>query len=70
MTNDEEWKLVFEVVNEDLVGNDGDFRIRILPVGDNEFVISDSGGSLVFDSEDENEITLVFFEKYKFKKVK
>ena len=38
MTNDEEWKLVFEVVNEELDGNDGDYSFRIGPVGDNEFV--------------------------------
>ena len=70
MTNDEEWKLVFEVVNEDLVSNDGDYSFRIGPVGDNEFVILDDGVTLVFDTKDQNAKTLMLFEKHKFKKVK
>ena len=69
MTNDDEWKLVFEVVNEELVDNDGDYSFRIGPVGDNEFVILDVA-SLVFDTKDQNAITLVLFEKHKFKNVK
>ncbi len=69
MTNNEEWKLVFEVVDGELVGKDGDYKFWLLPVGENEFVNTDDGGSLVFDTKDENAITLVLFEKYKFKKM-
>ena len=69
MTDDEEWKLVFEVVNEELVGNDGDYKFRLFPSGNNEFIMP-NGDSWVFETKDENEITLVFSEKYKFKKVK
>lgn len=70
MTEDEEWKLVFEVVNEELVGKDGDYKFRLFPSGDNEFIIPDDGDSWVFDTKDQNAISLMFSEKYKFEKVK
>jgi tetratricopeptide (TPR) repeat protein len=69
-TDDEEWKVVFEVVNEELVGKDGDYNFRLFPSGDNEFIIPDDGDSWIFDTKNENEIILVFSRKNKFKKVK
>lgn len=68
MTNDESWKLTFEIVDDELIGKDGDYKFWLLPVGENEFVNPDDGGSLVFDTKDQNKITFVLLEKYKFRK--
>ena len=69
-TKDKEWKLVFKVENEELIGYDGDYKFRLFPKGETEFIIPDDGDSWVFDTKDENSITLVFSGKYEFKKVK
>ncbi len=68
-TNDKDWKLVFEVENEALVGKDGSYQFGLLPSGENEFIIPDDGDSWVFDTKDKNAISLEFSGKYKFKKV-
>ena len=69
MTTDQKWKIVFEVVDGELVGKDGDYKFWALPVGENEFVNTDDGASLVFDTEDENAITLLLTNKFKFRKI-
>lgn len=63
-----EWVIVFEVVDGQLMGKDGEYSYGLVPVGDNKFVNPDDGASLVFDTKDQDAITLVLFEKYKFKK--
>jgi len=62
------WKIKFDIVNGDLVGNDRGYRYKLIPVGDNKFINPDDGASLVFDSRDKNAITLVLFGAL-FKKV-
>ena len=67
---DGEWKIEFDVEDGVLYGNDRGYRYKLVSVGDDKFVNPDDGASLVFDTKDQNEITLVLFDKFKFKKVK
>ena len=64
------WKIVFKIKNGYLVGNDGGYEYRLVPVGDNKFVITDGGGSIVFDTKDQKAITFLLFDKTTFIKVK
>ena len=52
-----------------MYGNDRGYRYKVLPVGEGEFVKPDDGASLVFDTNDNNAITMVLFGRVKFKKV-
>ena len=65
-----QWKIIFEVVNGVLVGDDKGYRYKLLPAGDGKFINPDDGASLVFDTEDKNAITLLLFGTYRFNKVK
>jgi CubicO group peptidase (beta-lactamase class C family) len=69
IATDGDWKIAFKEVKGELVGNDRGYRYKLVPVGDDEFVNPDDGGSIVFDTKDTNAITLVLFGKFKFKKV-
>jgi CubicO group peptidase (beta-lactamase class C family) len=69
-TTDENWKIRFDEVKGEWVGNDKGYRYKLVPVADDEFVNPDDGASLVFDTNDKNAITLMLFGKIKFKKVK
>lgn len=68
--NDEEWTLIFELENEELVGKDGDYKFKLFPSKENTFIIPNDGASWVFDTKDPKAIKLVFREDYSFKKVK
>ena len=63
-----DWKIQFEEVKGELIGNDRGYRYKLIPVGDNQFVNPDDGASLVFDTKDKNAITLLLFGKFKFRK--
>lgn len=65
-----DWKIVFELVDGQLYGNDRGYRYKVIPVGGEAFINPDDGASLVFDTTDKNTITMVLFGKYTFKKVK
>ena len=68
--DDKEWRIKFAVAEGILYGNDRGYRYKVLPVGgEGEFVNPDDGASLVFDTKNKNAITMVLFEKVKFKKV-
>jgi len=67
--DNKEWKIIFEVTEGILYGNDRGYRYRVLPVGEGEFVNPDDGASLVFDTKDKNAITMVLFGTARFKKV-
>jgi CubicO group peptidase (beta-lactamase class C family) len=63
------WKIEFNVVNGVLTGNDGGYRYKLVPIGENKFINPDDGASLIFDTTDKSAITLMLFGKFKFKKL-
>ncbi len=69
IATDEDWKIEFKEVKGELTGNDKGYRYKLVPIGDDEFVNPDDGASLVFDTKDQNAITLMLFGKFKFRKV-
>jgi CubicO group peptidase (beta-lactamase class C family) len=68
VTTDGNWTIQFKEERGVLFGNDKGYRYKLVPIGDNEFVNPDDGASLVFDTKDKKEITLLLFGR-KFKKV-
>lgn len=65
-----EWKIVIEEKEGKLFGNDGGYRYRLNPVGNDRFINPDDGATLVFDTKDKEMITFVIFGKVTFKKIK
>jgi CubicO group peptidase (beta-lactamase class C family) len=65
-----DWKIVIEELNGELFGNDGGYRYKLNPIGDDKFINPDDGATVVFDTEDKNAITFVIFGRVNFKKVK
>jgi CubicO group peptidase (beta-lactamase class C family) len=65
---DSDWKIQFKEEKGVLFGNDKGYRYKLVPVGENEFINPDDGASLVFDTKDKKEITLLLFGR-KFKKI-
>ncbi len=65
-----DWIIVIEEVNGELFGNDGGYRYKLNPVGEDKFINPDDGASVVFDSKDKNAITFVIFGRVKFEQVK
>lgn len=63
-----DWKIVIEEVNGELFGNDGGYRYKLNPVGDDKFINPDDGATVVFDTKDKNAITFLIFGRVKFKK--
>ena len=65
------WKIKFDVVEGTLYGthHHSNYRHKVLPVGEGEFVNADDGASLIFDTKDKNAITMTIFGNAKFKKV-
>lgn len=69
--DNKERKIKFELAEDILYGNERGYRYKVLPVGgEGEFVNTDDGTSLVFDTKDKNAITMVRFGRDKFTKVK
>jgi CubicO group peptidase (beta-lactamase class C family) len=69
--DNKEWKITFELVEGILNGNDRGYKFKVLPVGgEGEFVNTDDGSSLIFDTKDKNAITMVLFGRVKFTKTK
>ena len=64
------WKIVIEEENGKLFGNDGGYRYKLNPVGDDKFINPDDGATLVFDAKDKEAVTFVIFGKVTFEKVK
>ena len=65
-----EWKIIIEEVDGKLFGNDGGYRYKLNPVGDDKFINPDDGALLVFETKDKDAITFVIFGRVKFKKMK
>ena len=65
-----DWKIVIEEVDGKLFGNDGGYRYKLNPVGNDQFINPDDGATVVFDTKDKKAITFVIFGRVKFKKVK
>lgn len=63
------WRIVFQLVNGELTGNDRGYRYRLVPVGDNAFINPDDGASLTFDTSDKNGVTMMLFGRFEFKKI-
>ena len=68
--NNAEWKIHFEEVNGELVGQDKDLRFTLTPFGNNAFLKEDTGSSVIFDTQDQEAVTLEIRGRYKFNKVK
>ncbi len=62
-------KIEFKEVNGILNGNEGSNPYQLTPVGENEFINPVDGISLIFNTRNKKEITLLLFGKVKFKKV-
>jgi tetratricopeptide (TPR) repeat protein len=65
-----DWKIVIEEKDGKLFGNDGGYRYRLNPVGEDRFINPDDGATLVFDAKDKDAITFVIFGKVTFEQVK
>ena len=65
-----EWKIVIEEVEGVLFGNDGGYRYRLNPVGNDRFINPDDGATIIFDTKNKKAITFVIFGKVKFEKMK
>ena len=65
-----DWKIVIEEVDGKLFGNDGGYRYKLNPVGDDKFINPDDGASLVFDAKNKEAITFLIFGRVTFEKVK
>ena len=63
-----DWIIEFTLENGVLMGNDRGYRYRLVPVSNNSFINPDDGASLVFDTEDPDSISLLLFDKYRFRK--
>ena len=66
----QEWKITIEEKDGQLFGNDGGYRYRMIPTGENTFVNPEDGASVVFDTSKKKAISFVIFGKVTFKKVK
>ncbi|WP_367390858.1 serine hydrolase [Lewinella sp. LCG006] len=64
-----DWKIVIEELDGTLFGNDGGYRYKLNPIGDDKFINPDDGATIVFDAKDKNAITFVIFGRVNFKKV-
>ncbi len=68
--DNKDWRIKFDVAEGKLYGNDRGYKYKVLPVGgEGEFVNPDDGASLVFDTKDQQAITMVLFGKVRFRKV-
>ena len=65
-------KITYVVENGELLRTykDRDFTIRLIPIGNNEFLYQDRGIRVTFDSRDPNAIILIVPDEGNFKKVK
>jgi hypothetical protein len=61
--------ITFKLEKGELTGNDGGYKYRLVPVGDNAFVNPDDGASLEFNTNDKNAITVLLFGRIRFKKI-
>ena len=71
-TSDADKKILYALENGELVRiyKDKDYTIKLIPIGNNEFVYLDLGIHVVFDTRDPNAIILMTPDKGEFKKVK
>lgn len=53
-----------------LIGNDNGYRYKLIPMGNGKFINPDDGESLVFDTKNKNEITMLLFGTINLRKVK
>jgi len=71
-TSDADKKIVYAVENKELVRiyKDRNYTIKLVPIGNNEFVYLDLGLHVVFDTRNPNAIILTTPDKGEFKKVR
>jgi CubicO group peptidase (beta-lactamase class C family) len=65
---DRDWKIVIEEKEEALFGNDGGYRYKLNPIGEDQFINLDDGATVVFDAQNKEAITFVIFGRVKFEK--
>ena len=66
--SDKHWTNSFRVEKGALTGNDGGYRYKLVPVGENSFVNPDDGATLIFDTKNAKEITVTIFGRFKFRR--
>lgn len=64
------WKMSFVLQDGELVGNDGGYKFRLLPVAENSFVYANNATSVVFNTDNPDAITAIFSGRDKFIKVR
>lgn len=65
-----DWTILIEEVDGKLFGQDGGYRYKLNPVGNDKFINPDDGATLVFDAKNKKAITFVIFGRVTFEKVK
>ena len=65
-----EWKIIIEEKDGQLYGNDGGYRYRLNPVGNDKFINPDDGATIEFNTENMNSLSFVIFGKTKLIKVR
>jgi len=65
-----EWKIIIEEKDGQLYGNDGGYRYRLNPVGNDKFINPDDGATIEFNTENKHSLSFVIFGKTKLIKVK
>jgi beta-lactamase regulating signal transducer with metallopeptidase domain/tetratricopeptide (TPR) repeat protein len=70
-TDQPDWirKIKFIIEEGELIGMDNGYRYNLIAMGDGKFVNPDDGASLVFDTKDKNNISLLLFGKIHLNKV-
>jgi tetratricopeptide (TPR) repeat protein len=63
-------RILFNELLGDLFGSDDGYTYSVIPVGDGKFINPDDHASLVFDTKDKNNISLLLFGKINLVKVK
>lgn len=64
-----DWKIIIEESDGKLFGNDGGYRYRLNPIGNDQFINPDDGATVVFDTKNKKSVSFVIFGRVTFKKV-
>lgn len=64
------WRISISLEDGELVGDDGGYEFKLLPVAENSFVYANNGTSVVFNTKNPNAITAMFSGRDKFVKMR
>ena len=65
-----DWKIVIELEDGYLVGDDSGFRFKLVPLGNDQFVYPGEGSLIEFETSDKSALKMKLFNQYEFAKVK